>query len=82
MFAKVSASRGPPRAEAIEEASDMQMLSWVQWQQAVLVVLRGELAEVLAKIDFDEVDWPAWQNLYTQGRSPQSAVNRALERDL
>jgi hypothetical protein len=45
-------------------------------------VLRVELADVLAKIDFDEVDWPAWQSLYTQGRSPKSAVDRALERDL
>jgi hypothetical protein len=58
------------------------MMTWVQWQQGVLTVLRGELAEVLAQIEFDEVDWPAWQSLYAQGRSPRSAVQRALERDL
>lgn len=60
----------------------MQMLTWSQWQHAVLMVLRGELADVLQQIEFDEVDWPAWQNLYVQGRTPRSAVERALERDL
>lgn len=58
------------------------MMTWTQWQQGVLIALRGELAEVLTDIGFDEVDWPAWQSLYVQGRSPRAAVQRALERDL
>lgn len=60
----------------------MQMLTWSQWQHAVLAVLRGELADVLEEIELDEVDWPAWEGLYEQGRTPCSAVKRALERDL
>jgi hypothetical protein len=30
----------------------------------------------------DDVDWVAWYGLYLEGRTPRSAVNRALERDL
>jgi hypothetical protein len=57
------------------------MLSWMQWQEAVLAVLRADFAEVLQHIGFDDVDWAAWRNFYNDGRTPQAAVDRALERD-
>lgn len=50
--------------------------SWARWQEAVVELLKTEFA-----ISFDEVDWEAWKPLYEHGRSPKSAVDRALERD-
>jgi hypothetical protein len=44
-------------------------------------VLRADFAEVLQFIGMDEVDWDAWRNFYNEGRTPKSAVDRALERD-
>lgn len=55
---------------------------WVEWQQGVLAALRCEFREVLEKIQDDDVDWDAWRSLYEEGRSPRSAVDRALVRDL
>ncbi len=57
------------------------MLSWTQWQQAVLSQLRTDFSELLQQIGLDDVDWESWRPLYNDGRSPQAAVNRALERD-
>jgi hypothetical protein len=57
------------------------MLSWVQWQQAVLIQLRADFAELLQHIGLDDVDWESWRHFYDDGRTPQAAVNRALERD-
>lgn len=59
----------------------MAVLSWAQWQYAVLALLRADFAEVLHLIGMDEVDWDAWRNFYNEGRTPKSAVDRALERD-
>jgi hypothetical protein len=56
-------------------------LSWGQWQIGVLAVLRADFAEVLQFIGMDEVDWDSWRNFYNEGRTPKSAVDRALERD-
>ena len=61
--------------------SDIGMLSWVQWQDAVLAQLRADFAEVLQFIGMEEVDWDSWRNFYIEGRTPKSAVDRALERD-
>ncbi len=58
------------------------MLSWNQWCEAVVAVLRVELADTLRHITPDDVDWGAWRCFYDAGRTPQAAVNRALERDL
>jgi hypothetical protein len=60
---------------------DFGVLSWVQWQNAVLALLRADFAEVLQFIGMEEVDWDSWRNFYIEGRSPKSAVDRALERD-
>jgi len=57
------------------------MLSWAQWQNAVLALLRVDFAEVLQFIGMEEVDWDSWRNFYIEGRTPKSAVDRALERD-
>ena len=57
------------------------MLSWAQWQNAVLALLRADFAEVLQFIGMEEVDWDSWRNFYIEGRTPKSAVDRALERD-
>ena len=60
---------------------DMRILSWTQWQGAVLALLRADFAEVLQFIGMDEVDWDSWRSFYIEGRTPKSAVDRALERD-
>jgi hypothetical protein len=65
----------------IPVVSNMTALDWVQWQIAVLAVLRTDFAEVLQFIGMDEVDWDSWRNFYIEGRTPRSAVDRAMERD-
>jgi hypothetical protein len=60
---------------------DIGLLSWAQWQNAVLALLRADFAEVLQFIGMEEVDWDSWRNFYVEGRTPKSAVDRALERD-
>jgi hypothetical protein len=55
--------------------------SWIQWQQAVVELLRTDFGEVLQHIGFDEVDWAAWRTFYHEGRTPRAAIDRALERD-
>jgi hypothetical protein len=57
-------------------------LSWPQWQRDVLRVLRIELQDLVHHLCVDDVDWGSWHVFYEQGRTPGSAVNRALERDL
>ncbi len=57
-------------------------LSWDRWRQAVVDLLRTELADTQPRISLDDVDWPAWQRFFEDGRTPRSAVDRALERDL
>ncbi|HTC54015.1 MAG TPA: hypothetical protein VK700_18925 [Steroidobacteraceae bacterium] len=62
-------------------ASEVNLLNWSQWQTAVLALLRADLSGVLRSIQIDEVDWDQWRSLYTEGRSPRSAIDRALARD-
>ena len=62
-------------------AANGTVLEWMQWQLAVLAVLRADFVGVLQKIDLDDVDWDAWRRFYSEGRTPRSAVNRALELD-
>ncbi len=57
-------------------------LSWPQWQRAVLLALQTELQDIAHHLRLDDVDWASWQIFYEQGRTPRSAVARALERDL
>lgn len=63
-------------------ASNFTVLGWVQWQLAVVAVLRADFLGILQKIDLDDVDWDAWRIFYNEGRTPRAAVDRALERDL
>jgi hypothetical protein len=56
-------------------------LNWAQWQRAVVERLRADASGLLRFIDVDEVDWDAWRGLYAEGRTPESAVDRALARD-
>lgn len=60
---------------------DPGLLTWSQWQNAVLSLLRSDFAEALQFIGMDEVDWDSWRIFYVEGRTPKSAVDRALERD-
>jgi hypothetical protein len=55
---------------------------WEQWQQDIVALLKIDFGDALQVISIDDVDWPSWQGLYAQGRSPRSAIERALERDL
>jgi hypothetical protein len=57
------------------------ILNWAQWQRAVLRLLRADFTEVFQHIGFDEVDWESWRSFYNEGRTPRSAIDRALERD-
>ncbi len=55
---------------------------WEQWQQDIVALLKSDFGDTLQVISIDDVDWPSWQGLYAQGRSPRSAIERALEREL
>jgi hypothetical protein len=55
--------------------------NWMQWQQAVLALLRTDVISVLRSIEFDEVDWEAWRSFFMDGLSPRLAIDRALARD-
>jgi hypothetical protein len=58
------------------------LLDWEQWQHDIVALLKSDFGDALQVISIDDVDWPSWQGLYAQGRSPRSAIERALERDL
>jgi hypothetical protein len=59
----------------------MNLMNWVLWQRAVVALLRADVSGVLRSIEIDEVNWDAWRSFYTEGRSPRSAIDRALARD-
>jgi hypothetical protein len=62
-------------------SSDVNLLNWTQWQNAVLALLRADESGALRSLEIDEVDWDEWRSLYTEGRTPRSAIDRALARD-
>ncbi|HTV80079.1 MAG TPA: hypothetical protein VMF03_17645 [Steroidobacteraceae bacterium] len=62
-------------------ADNANLPSWIQWQRAVLALLRADVSGVLRSIQIDEVDWDAWHSFYVEGRSPRAAIDRALARD-
>ena len=64
-----------------DHEGDVNLPSWVQWQRAVLTLLRADVSGVLRSIQLDEVDWEAWHSFYVEGRSPRAAIDRALARD-
>jgi hypothetical protein len=63
------------------QVGDVNLPSWIQWQRAVLALLRADVSGVLRSIQLDEVDWDAWHSFYLEGRSPRAAIDRALARD-
>jgi hypothetical protein len=67
--------------QSVGQAGDVNRANWAQWQRAVLALLRADVSGVLRSIESDEVDWDAWRSFYTEGRSPRSAIDRALARD-
>jgi hypothetical protein len=58
------------------------METWTEWQIEVVKLLKRDFEEILGQISTEEIDWPAWHPYYQQGRSPRSAIERALELDL
>jgi hypothetical protein len=66
---------------AAGRADHVDLLNWTQWQNTVLTLLRADVSGVLRSIQIDEVDWEQWRTFYTEGRSPRSAIDRALARD-
>jgi len=67
--------------QSSDQAADVNLPSWVQWQRAVLALLRADVSGVLRSIQIDDVDWDAWHSFYLEGRSPRAAIDRALARD-
>ena len=66
---------------AAVRTGDLTLLNWTQWQNAVLALLRADASGALCSLEIDEVDWDQWRRFYTEGRSPRSAIDRALARD-
>jgi hypothetical protein len=55
---------------------------WTQWQEEIVALLKNDFDETLSQISIEDVDWSSWRPFYDQGRSPRSAIERALERDI
>jgi hypothetical protein len=77
-----SVNQTSPAIGSDDSSDGANVLAWPAWQRSVLCVLRTELRDLVQHLGVGDVDWPAWQVYYKQGRSPRSAVYRALERDL
>jgi hypothetical protein len=58
------------------------MQPWPQWQSEIVALLENDFDGALGSISIEDIDWPSWRPLYDQGRTPRSAIERALERDL
>jgi hypothetical protein len=58
------------------------MQPWTQWQQDVVALLKEDFDETLGLISIEDVDWSSWRPFFEQGRTPRSAIERALERDI
>ena len=58
------------------------LYSWFQWRASVVAIIRFDFSSVLPDITDRDIDWDAWRPLFDEGRSPQSAVDRAFVRDL
>ena len=49
----------------------------MQLQNEVVATLGVEFEEALHHISLDDIDWPAWRNVYLEGRSARAPVDRA-----
>ena len=55
-----------------------ETLTWTEWQQTVLQLIRRDFSEVLQEVGEQDVDWDAWRPLYEQRLSPRQAVAEAF----
>lgn len=53
-------------------------ITWTQWKQAIVELIRSNYRELFAHVQLDDIDWDAWRPLYEQGCSPAVAVSIAL----
>lgn len=61
-----------------EHILSTQTLTWTEWQQTVLHLIRRDFSEVLQEVGEQDVDWDAWRPLYDRGLSPGQAVAEAF----
>ena len=61
-----------------EHILSTETLTWTEWQQTVLQLIRRDFSEVLQEVGEQDVDWDAWRPLYDQGLTPQRAVAEAF----
>jgi len=58
------------------------MQSWEEWQKELLTLLEEDLEGTSTHLSVNEMDWSSWSILFLAGRSPRSALDHALGRDL
>jgi len=56
--------------------------SWEKWQQELVALLEKDLEGASKHLRIDEMDWTFWQTLFLEGRTPHSALNHVLQREL
>lgn len=56
----------------------MNTMTWMEWKEDILAVIRSHCGELLSNIDQDDVDWEAWKPLYEQGYTAHVAVGTAF----
>jgi hypothetical protein len=61
---------------------EFALQSWDEWQREVVVLLEEDLEGTANHLPLNEMDWSPWWTLFVQGRSPRSALDHALGRDL
>jgi hypothetical protein len=61
-----------------EHILSTETLTWTEWQQTVLQLIRRDFSEVLQEVGEQDVDWDAWRPLYDQGLTPRRAVAEAF----
>jgi hypothetical protein len=66
----------------MNESAVKHLREWHAWQSEIVALLRRDFLRELQSMTMDDLDWPSWQHLYYQGKSPRQAVETALERDL
>ena len=58
------------------------MQNWDEWQKELVALLEEDLQGASTHLVVDEMDWSFWRTLFLHGRSPRSALDHALGRDL
>lgn len=56
----------------------MVTLTWMQWKEEIIRVIRREYCELFPHVQHDDIDWEAWKPLYEQGCTPLMAVSTAF----